>query len=161
MKPSHDKRWNKAWYFFMFVAAGLIFSWGQVGTRYKSAEKIDTREYLLLRTEADCDLVKSPCAAYAPEYALVVKLDLNQGWQTLRVRAAGQALNESSRIKLSLEPESSLYDSELLPIRFQSPDTWYSDFQLPDQTKSVWKLRVAVEPDERKVWVAEYPLPFL
>ncbi len=159
MKKPVDRRWNKSWYFFMLVAAGLIFSWGQVGTKYKQKEQIDTREYLLLRTEADCDLSREACAAYAPDYALVAYLQFNQGWQTLIVKAAGEALSESSRIKLSLEPESSLYEAEMLPVRFKAPDSWYSDFQLPDQTKTVWKLRVKVEANETRVWVADYPLP--
>jgi len=134
-------------------------SWGQVGKRYQQKQEVvDTRDYLLLRTEKDCDLSAMPCAAFAPDYAIVVKLEKNRGWQTLLVRTAGQPLTEHSTIKMSFEPESSLHDSELLPIRFRQPDTWYSDIQLPSQEKTSWKLRVKIDQDKH-VWVADYPLP--
>ena len=154
----HDKRWNKVWYFFMLVAAGLILSWGQVGQRYKQSEKIDTREYLLLRTEQGCKLGMAPCAAYAPDYAIVVNLQDNKGWYTVEVKTAGEKLALDSVVKVTFEPESSLYDAETLPVRFKEPDSWVSFIQLPDQTKTIWKLRVSVERGE-KVMVAEYRLP--
>jgi len=154
----HDKRWNKVWYFFMLVAAGLILSWGQVGQRYKQKEDFDTREYLLLRTEPDCNLVVAPCAAYAPDYAIVVNLQDNKDWHTVEVKTAGEKLALDSTVQISFEPESSLYDTEVLPIRFREPDSWVSFIQLPDQEKTVWKLRISVERDN-KVMVAEYPLP--
>ena len=157
---NHDKRWNKAWYFFMLVAAGLILSWGQVGQRYKQTAPVDTREYLLLRTEPDCDLLAGPCAAFAPDYAIVIKLERHAGWQTLYVRTANESLSEQSLLKLSFEPESSLYEPEVLPVRFKQPDTWYSDMQLPRNDKTIWKLRVKIERGE-KVMVADYPVPEL
>ncbi|NNJ90975.1 MAG: hypothetical protein HKP55_04815, partial [Gammaproteobacteria bacterium] len=91
-RSRHDKRWNKVWYFFMLVAAGLILSWGQVGQRYKQKENIDTREYLLLRTESDCNLAVAPCAAYAPDYAIVVNLQDHKDWYTVEVKTAGEKL---------------------------------------------------------------------
>ena len=121
----------------MLVAAGLILSWGQVGKRIDNRQVPDQREYLLLRTEADCDLEKLPCAAYAPDYAIVVKLTRQQGWHTLQVRTAGEALTEQSRVRFSFEPRSSLYEAEMLPVRFRAPETWYSDVQLPDMTQTV------------------------
>lgn len=142
----------------MLVAAGLILSWGQVGNRYKQTVKQDTREYLLLRTEKDCNLEQGPCAAYAPDYAIVVKLEQNSGWQTVRVRTAGEVLSQSSQLSLSFEPQSSLYEPETLPVRFMQPDTWYSDVQFPDAGKTIWTLRVKIERGE-KVMVADYPIP--
>jgi len=156
-----DRRWNKVWYFFMLVAAGLIFSWGQVGTRYQQKEKIDEKEYLLLRTEKDCDMQLSPCAAFAPDYAMVIKLQENQGWNTVFVKTAGEALTQQSRVKMSFEPESSLYEAELLPVRFQAPDSWYSDFQFPDNHQTSWKLRVKIEKSDKLVYVADFPVPGL
>lgn len=143
----------------MLVAAGLILSWGQVGNRMqqKSVE-LDQREYLLLRTEADCDLEQAPCAAFAPDFAIVVKLTRQRGWHTLQVRTAGESLNEQSQVRMSFEPRSSLYETEELPIRFQAPETWYSDVQLPDMSQTVWQFRVQVER-QAKVMVADYPLP--
>lgn len=154
----HDKRWNKVWYFFMLVAAGLILSWGQVGQRYKQKENFDTREYLLLRTEQDCNLAVAPCAAYAPDYAIVVNLQDNKDWYTVEVKTAAEKLGLHSMVKMTFEPESSLYEPEILPVRFREPDSWISFIQLPDQEKTVWKLRVSVERDT-KVMVADYPLP--
>lgn len=144
----------------MLIAAGLILSWGQVGQRYKNNQPVDDREYLLLRTEKDCDLLKAPCAAFAPDYAIVVKLEINKGWERILVRSAGQPLSHESIIKLSFEPESSLYHVENLPIRFNEPDTWSSDMQLPRNHKTLWKLRVMIELDE-KVMVADYPVPMI
>ena len=155
---SHDRRWNKSWYFFLLVAAGLILSWGQVGNRYKQTTKEVHREYLLLRTETDCNIAQAPCAAFAPDYAIVVKLEKNTGWQTIHVRTAGESLSENSRLDLSFEPQSSLYETEPLPIRFRQPDTWYSDVQLPLNDKTIWKLRVKIERGE-KVMVADFPVP--
>jgi len=154
----HDKRWNKVWYFFMLVAAGLILSWGQVGQRYKQKENFDTREYLLLRTEQDCNLAVAPCAAYAPDYAIVVNLQDNKDWYTVEVKTATEKLGLDSSVKMTFEPESSLYETEILPVRFREPDSWVSFIQLPDQTKTVWKLRISIERGT-KVMVADYPLP--
>ncbi len=154
----HDKRWNKIWYFFMLVAAGLILSWGQVGQRYKQKENFDTREYLLLRTEQDCNLAIAPCAAYAPDYAIVVNLQDNKDWYTVEVKTAAEKLSLESIVKMTFEPESSLYDTEILPVRFREPDSWVSFIQLPDQTKTVWTLRISIERDT-KVMVADYPIP--
>lgn len=142
----------------MLMAAGLILSWGQVGQRYKQNQPVDDREYLLLRTEKDCDLSQAPCAAFAPDYAIVVKLEMNKGWERLLVRSAGQPLTHESIVKLSFEPESSLYQTENLPIRYIESDTWISDMQLPRNNKTVWKLRVMVERGEQ-VMVADYPVP--
>ena len=144
----------------MLMAAGLILSWGQVGQRYKNNQPVDDREYLLLRTEKDCDLLKAPCAAFAPDYAIVVKLEINKGWERILVRSAGQPLSHESIVKLSFEPESSMYQVENLPIRFSEPDTWSSDMQLPRNYKTVWKLRVKIERGE-KVMVADYPVPII
>jgi hypothetical protein len=157
-RSRHDKRWNKVWYFFMLVAAGLILSWGQVGQRYKQKENIDTREYLLLRTESGCNLAVAPCAAYAPDYAIVANLQDNKDWYTVEVKTAGEKLTLHSIVKVTFEPESSLYETEILHVRFKEPDSWVSFIQLPDQEKTVWKLRVSVERDN-EVMVAEYPLP--
>jgi len=154
----HDKRWNKLWYFFMLVAAGLILSWGQVGQRYKQKEDFDTREYLLLRTEQDCNLAVAPCAAYAPDYAIVVNLQDNRDWYTVEVKTAAEKLGLDSIVKMTFEPESSLYETEMLPVRFRDPDSWVSFIQLPDQKKTVWKLRISIERGA-KVMVADYPLP--
>jgi hypothetical protein len=154
-----DRRWNKSWYFFMLVAAGLILSWGQVGNRYREHKPVETKEYLLLRTEQNCELLKAPCAAYAPDYALVINVEKNRGWNTATVRAAGVKLDQASRVKMSFEPVSSLYEPELLPVRFREPDSWYSDFQFPDNRQAVWKLRIKVDQSEKTVYVADFPLP--
>ena len=156
--PRHDKRWNKIWYFFMLVAAGLILSWGQVGQRYKQKENFDTREYLLLRTEQGCNLAAAPCAAYAPDYAIVVNLQDNTDWYTVEVKTAGEKLSLDSIVKVTFEPESSLYETVTLPVRFKEPDSWVSFIQLPDQSETVWKLRVSVERNNQ-VMVAEFFLP--
>lgn len=153
-----DPRWNRIWFFFLIVAVGLIFSWGQVGNRYQQQQAIDTREYLLLRTEADCNLQFSPCAAFAPDYALVTKLEYHSGWQSIHVKAAGKPLTDMSQVKFSFEPESSLYDAELLTARYQKDGVWFTDVQLPVQDKTVWKLRISVDKNER-VLVADFPLP--
>ncbi len=158
-KKAVDRRFNKLWYFFMLIAAGLILSWGQVGTRYKQKEKIDTREYLLLRTEAGCDLLQAPCAAFAPDFAIVMKLQKNRGWNTVFIKTAGEPLTQQSRVKMNFEPESSLYEAQLLPVRFQVPDSWYSDFQFPDNFQTVWKLRVKIEKNANLVYVADFPVP--
>lgn len=159
-RRTHDRRWNKAWYFFMLVAAGLILSWGQVGQKFKQDVKKDTREYLLLRTEKECDLLIAPCAAFAPDYAIVVKLEQNAGWQTVFIRTAGEKLSAQSLVSLSFEPESSLYETEMLPIRFKQPDTWFSDVKFPGNDKTTWKLRVKIERGN-KVMVADYPVPVI
>jgi hypothetical protein len=157
-RSRHDRRWNKVWYFFMLVAAGLILSWGQVGQRYRQKENIDTREYLLLRTEKECYLDVAPCAAYAPDYAMVVNLQDKKGWHTIEVKTVGERLSMESMVKITFEPESSLYETETLPVRFKEPDSWVSFVQLPDLSKTVWKLRVSIERGS-KVMVADYPLP--
>ncbi len=156
-RPGHDKRWNKVWYFFMLVAAGLILSWGQVGQRYKQKENFDTREYLLLRTEQDCHLEMAPCAAYAPDYAIVLNLENNNNWYTAEVRTVGETLNRESVVRMTFEPESSLYETETLPLRFKEPHSWVSYIQLPDQSKTVWTMRVSIERDNQ-VMVADFPL---
>lgn len=142
----------------MLVAAGLILSWGQVGQRYQQQKPLDTREYLLLRTEKECNLAQAPCAAYAPDYAIVVKLEKRTGWYTASVRTAGDSLTEASQVNMTFEPESSLYEPEILPMRFKQPDIWYSDLQLPDLSQTVWKLRIKIERNN-KVMVADYPVP--
>jgi hypothetical protein len=157
-RARHDRRWNKVWYFFMLVAAGLILSWGQVGQRYKQKENIDTREYLLLRTEDDCNLSTAPCAAYAPDFAMVVNLKDNKDWYTIEVKTVGEKLSLESIVRMSFEPESSLYETEVLPVRFKEPDGWVSFVQLPDNSDTVWRLRVSVERGN-KVMVADFSLP--
>lgn len=157
-KRPHDKRWNKAWYFFMLVAAGLILSWGQVGQRYKQNKPVETREHLLLRTEEGCDLNTSPCAAMGPDYALVIKLQKNIGWHTVYIKAAGEPLTHDSLVSLSFEPESPNFQTENMPVRFKAPDTWVSFLQLPDNDKTRWKLRIKVDRG-KSVFVADYPVP--
>ncbi|NNJ92358.1 MAG: hypothetical protein HKP55_11845, partial [Gammaproteobacteria bacterium] len=105
-----------------------------------------------------CNLVVAPCAAYAPDYAIVVNLQDNKDWYTVEVKTAGEKLTLHSIVKVTFEPESSLYETEVLHVRFKGPDSWVSFIQLPDQEKTVWKLRVSVER-ENNVMVAEYPLP--
>ena len=83
---------------------------------------------------------------------------MNKGCERLLVRSAGQPLTHESIVKLSFEPESSLYQTENLPIRYIESDTWISDMQLPRNNKTVWKLRVMVERGEQ-VMVADYPVP--
>jgi len=157
-RKMHDRRWNKLWYFFIIMAVGLSYSWTKVGSRYEEKkEAVDERDYFLLRTEKNCDLEKAPCAAFAPDYAIVVNLKKNKGWYTLQVKSAGETLSQQSRIKLSFEPESSLFETEQLPVRFQPPDIWYSDVQLPNNDKTIWKFRVQIDRDDH-VLVADYPL---
>ncbi|MGD2117469.1 MAG: hypothetical protein PVG66_03860 [Chromatiales bacterium] len=152
-----DRRWNKIWLFFSIFVIGLIMAWGQIGKNYMKSYP-DEKPRVLLRTEKDCHLKAAPCAAYAPDFALVVRLQQNQGWNTIMLRASGEPLSSVSRLKLSFVASSTDVEPIPLPLRFKQPDIWFSDLQLPDDKKLQWKLRVELQQPAR-ILVAEFPLP--
>lgn len=152
-----DNRWSRLWLLFVVVAVVLVFSWSKMGQQ-QGLNRQQAKQYLLLRTEANCNLATAPCAAYAPDYAIVVKLTQQPGWYSIHIRTAGEPLDYDSQVEVTFEPESALFESEKMPLRFQPPDEWVSFIQLPDGSRTNWLLRIKIERDEA-VMVADFELP--
>lgn len=64
------KAFNRYLIFFIIVAVGLVFSWGQVGKR--TGQAMDNLQAELLTPEAGCQPSNAPCAAFGKQQALVL-----------------------------------------------------------------------------------------
>jgi hypothetical protein len=138
-------RQGRYWLFFVIVAVGLALSWGQVGRKTQRA--LTEQPVGFLASEPDCRVTRRPCAATAPDRALVLG-PVSDG---LRLRQtgfdpAGITLVEAQLLADGQTPE---------PPRplLRDGDGWR--LTLPAEARGTLRLRVV---GRQRVSVADFVL---
>ena len=138
-------RRNNYWIFFAILAVGLALSWAQVGKR---AQLSKNAKLSVMSLDEDCHPWRTPCAAYATNFALVLGVDSRGG-----LRLLGEQLPDSIELKLM-----HFKGAVELPV----PDSRRIDARqwLIVPSKKIGRLRVNLQLDDRQ-WIAEFPLQYL
>jgi len=138
-------RLGRYWLFFVIVAVGLALSWGQVGR--KAQRTLTETPVVFLKTEADCRVLASPCAAIAADRALVLGPD-DAG---LRIRQTGLVPGSIVRAELVfLAIDGSELEGPVLPA---APEAWRVG-DVPETAVSVLVRIVG----SREITAAEFAL---
>jgi len=135
-------RSNRYLLFFAIIGVGLAFSWTLVGKR----AKLEPSESLyVMTTEDSCRPYRSPCAAYAADFALVL------GPQADALRLQAERLPTSAVLEFSHFEDGAL-ELAVPQAKRLSSDSWFVRPLLRNG-----RLRVNVLISDQQ-WLAEFPL---
>lgn len=146
------RKLNRLWLFFMVVATALVWTWSRVGQHPTDGIGAEGADVRLLKTEADCDLARGPCAAYQEGLAVVAVGKVEGEGVRWRVRLVGRdGLQPPQLVMLLLTPGAPAQQLAVL----QTGDEWLADS--PRRVAPGSTLRVRIE-DGHLPLVADFPL---
>jgi hypothetical protein len=138
------QRFNRYLLFFLILGVGLTIAWTQVGRRLQLAPNAGMR---LMSADDRCRPQKTPCAAYAEHFALILGPGRAQGELLL----LGEKLPDDA----SLDAMQMDVHSEELPAP-----------SLRAVSAGGWRIKPAEQPGRLRIrlqsggqqWIAEFPL---